>query len=149
MEARNLRIGSLVKRYDNLYVVSSIKKNELELDSIDSDRHVNYCTYDELSPIPLTEEIHNMFGVKKNGFNNFEYKLPTRNNLCITVVHTHEYVMLRQGDGKPYDDDVVSIWNKDVTRRDMYVHEWQNLYHSLTGEELIIKIEENENKSSV
>lgn len=36
------------------------------------------------------------------------------------------------------DNDMVSIWNKDFTKRNMYVHEWKNLYKSLSGTELTL-----------
>ena len=89
-------------------------------------------------PIPLTEEWHNKFGVKINGFKIFEYTLPRKNNLDIKVIFNGDYVMLRQGKGDR-NDDILSIWNKDLTNRDMFVHEWQNLYFALTNEELTIK----------
>lgn len=88
-----------------------------------------------IKPIPLTEEWHNKFGSIKNGYGSFEYKLPHLNNLFITIVFTDYYVMLRQGDRNPADD-CVSVWNKDITKRDMHVHEWQNLYFALTQTEL-------------
>jgi len=91
-------------------------------------------------PIPLDEEWHNKFGVKVNGFQSFEYELPRKNNQQITVVFNGDYVMLRQAtSNKKHEDDIVSIWNTDLTRRDMFVHEWQNLYFALTNEELTIK----------
>jgi hypothetical protein len=92
-------------------------------------------------PIELTEEWHNKFGVSKNGFNQFEYALPEKNNFHIKVIFNDDYVMLRQGgiNQKPLDDDLISVWNRDLVKRDMYVHEWQNLYFSLTGKELTIK----------
>jgi len=88
-------------------------------------------------PIPLTEEWHNKFGVELNGFRSFEYKLPRKNNIDMTVVFQGDYVFLKQGDNIK-EIDIVSIWNRDLTKRDMYVNEWQNLYHALTGEELKI-----------
>jgi len=90
-------------------------------------------------PIPLTEDWHNKFGVNRNGFDNFEYVLPEKNNFSIRIVFNGDYVMLRQGSGARANDDIVSIWNKDLTKRDMYVHEWQNLYYALTNKELTIK----------
>ena len=92
----------------------------------------------EFKPIPLTEEWHNKFGVVKNGFNNFEYALPRKNNMGIKIIFNGEYVMLRQGFGG-VKDDIVVIWNKDVSKRDMYVHEWQNLYYTLASKELTLK----------
>lgn len=92
----------------------------------------------DLFPIPLTEEWHNKFGVKINGFKIFEYSLPRKNNLDIKVIFNGDYVMLRQGKGD-VNDDILSIWNKDLTNRDMFIHEWQNLYFTLTNEELKLK----------
>ena len=89
--------------------------------------------------IKLTEEWHNKFGVKMNGFMSFEYKLPRKNTIDLTVVFSGDYVFLRQGK-KPSEYEMVTIWNTDLTKRDMYVHEWQNWYNLLSGgEELTIK----------
>lgn len=90
----------------------------------------------DLTPIPLTEEWHNAFGVERNGFDSFEYILPRTHNIAIKVIFNGDYVMLRQ------DDDIISIWNKDLTKRDMYVHEWQNLYFTITG--IMLKRKEDE-----
>ena len=91
-----------------------------------------------LNPIPLTEEIHNQFGVYKNGFNNFEYELPMKNNFSIKIIFSSDYVFLRQSNSHNiHEDDVVSVWNKDLTKRDMYINEFQNLYFALTNTELI------------
>jgi hypothetical protein len=96
--------------------------------------------------IPLTEEWHTKFGAQKKVFGSFEYALPRKNNIDIRVVFQGDYVFLRQSSSirksesqNPITDDVVSIWNKDLTGRDMHVHEWQNLYFALTGEELTFK----------
>ena len=95
---------------------------------------------DDYRAIPLTEEMHNKFGGYKNGFNNFEYELPIKNNFSIKIIFSGDYVFLRQSNSHNiHEDDVVSVWNKDLTKRDMYVHEFQNLYFSLCGEELTFK----------
>ena len=95
---------------------------------------------DDYRAIPLTEEMHNKFGCYKNGFNNFEYELPIKNNFSIKIIFSDDYVFLRQSNSHNiHEDDVVSVWNKDLTKRDMYVHEFQNLYFSLCGEELTFK----------
>jgi len=96
---------------------------------------------EDFEPIPLTEEWHNKFGVIKNGFDSFEYELPRKNNFNLKVIFNGDYVMIRQSSigTSPIDDDIISVWNKDLTHRDMYVHEWQNLYFALTSEELISK----------
>ena len=104
---------------------------------IDDTSSYIHLEYKDIKPIPLTEEWHNKFGIKKDGFGSFIYKLPRVNNIKIRVVFNGDYVFLRQGLGRSIDDDIVSIWNKDLTKRDMFVNEWQNLYHALTGKELV------------
>ena len=138
MNANELRIGHLVylKSKDKIYEISSGH----DIEEID-DATENF----DAKPIPLTEEWHNKFEVFKSGFESFAYVLPRKNNISLKVIFTGDYVMLRQGQGTQ-EDDVVSIWNKDLTKRDMYVHEWQNLYFSLTGKELIIQ--KNNDKSN-
>lgn len=137
MKATELRIGNLVeyKITDDLderiewWEVSEIDADDLK--TIDDD--------EDYRPIPLTEEWHNKFGVYKNGFNSFEYEINDFSSFGIKIIVTEDYVFLRQGNKKNmHEDDVVSIWNKDLTKRNMYVHEFQNLYFALTGEELTL-----------
>ena len=52
----DLRIGNLIMRFNKIYEVWNLSRKDLELDSQINDHHVKYCTYDELKPIPLTEE---------------------------------------------------------------------------------------------
>jgi hypothetical protein len=138
MEAKELRIGNYVMQRGETTIVKSIKF------SLNDWQRINGLIYKSCTPIPLTEEWHNKFGVEKNGFYQFEYELPEKNNFKIRVIFNHEYVTLRQGgiNQKLHEDDLIVIWNKDLTKRDMYLHEWQNLYFALTGQELFIKNQE-------
>lgn len=87
----------------------------------------------------MTEEWHNKFGVFKDGFGQFEYILPNNRNFDIKVIFSHDYIMLRQkASGGALQDDLISIWNRDLTRRNIYVHEWRILYKILAGEALTI-----------
>jgi hypothetical protein len=87
----------------------------------------------------MTEEWHNKFGVFKDGFGQFEYILPNNRNFDIKVIFSHDYIMLRQkASGGASQDDLISIWNRDLTRRNIYVHEWRILYKILAGEALTI-----------
>ena len=134
MNTKELRIGN----YLNLKYPLTESSKFIRIGVL-SIKKVNTLSVDKYEPILLSEEWHNKFGVIKNGFNNFEYKLKSIFNFNITVIFSDDYVMLRQGkEKKSYNDDMVVIWNKDLTKRDMYVHEWQNLYYSLTGKELTI-----------
>lgn len=134
MKAKDLRIGNYTDkgRVFNIYY-SNAEEYVIETDDLKP------IPINGINPIPLTEEWHNKFGAKKNRFMSFEYNLPMKNNFDITVIFNGDYVMLRQGENKCSENDIVSIWNKDLTKRDMYVHEWQNLYSALTGAELKLK----------
>jgi hypothetical protein len=138
MKASELRIGNFVSDFhasESYYSeVIELKKNRCYYGNFHS-------VYSDLKPIPLTEEWHNKLGIQKNGFLSFEYILPKKNNMDIRVIFQGDYVCLRQSKNShfPMADDVVVIWNKDLTKRDMFVHEWQNLYFALTGEELTIE----------
>jgi hypothetical protein len=157
MKAKELRIGNFIFEDDGIIAKiigfcpfdNSVRCDEKEgcnllIDVYPQDGtirkgyeiDINFC-----KPIKLTEEWHNKFGVSKNGFNQFEYELPAKNNFHIKVVFNDDYVMIRQGgiNQNPLDDDLVSVFNRDLVKRDMYIHEWQNLYFALTGKELIIK----------
>ena len=120
--------------------INEIRTDKFQIrlkNKVSEKEHLFTRRFESVRPILLTEEWHNKFGIQKNGFGNFEYILPRKNNINIKVIFCTDYVMVRQGEDK-IDDDVLSIWNKDLTRRDMYVHEWQNFYYSLCGEELIV-----------
>jgi len=114
-------------------------EKDYELDAFDIYK-VSESECADIKPIPLTEDWHNKFGVEKDGFHSFEYDLPRNLTIKCKVVFDGDYVFLRQDtNGKRHDDSLVTIWNKDLTKRDMYVHEWQNTYRRLAGEELTIK----------
>lgn len=138
IDARELRIGNLISYRGEVDVnVYSLGSSFETVRSWQPDKLYGSSDIKEYEPIELTEEWHNKFGVKIDGFKSFVYKLPRNRNIDIEVIFTGDYVMLRQKeDNNPYNDSIVSIWNKDLTRRDMNVHEWQNLYFALTGEEL-------------
>jgi hypothetical protein len=136
MKAKQYRIGNLIK-YDNRVFEIDVIANEFPTLNT-PEFGIGVVDWNNIEPILLTEEWHNKFGVKKDGFGAFEYKIPRKNNSNIKVIFSRDYVMLRQGKGR-IDDDLIAIWNKDIKKRDMFVHEWQNLYFSLCGEELMIK----------
>jgi hypothetical protein len=134
MKAQELRIGNLLEYEDKIIEINGITISSIYWGN------GNFAPNIEgfFKPIPLTEEWHNKFGTFKNGFKSFEYVLPRKNNISLKVIFTGDYVMLRQGEVS-IEDDIISVWNKDITKRDMYLHEWQNLYFALTGEELTLK----------
>jgi len=99
-----------------------------------------WANKEEYFGIELTEEWHNKFGVEIDGHISYVYELPRTLTIRAEVVFSGDYVYLRQrNDDKRFNDSLVTLWNKDLTKRNMYVHEWQNLYQSLTSKELTIK----------
>jgi hypothetical protein len=150
MKANELRIGNLMNfpfTNEIIEVVGinahesiDLQLNKTIINTISFRKDLNlYCEpIDKIEPILLNEEWHNNFGIIKNGFHYFEYKIKRKNNYNIEIIFTGDYIMLIQRDGK-IEDDLICIWNKDITKRDMYVHEFQNLYFALTGEELTLK----------
>jgi hypothetical protein len=134
MESKDLRIGNYIMQDGKITCVEKLSNSIDDWDDWDDWDRTNGKRTQDYQPIPLTEEWHNKFGVQKNGFMSFEYVLQRKNNIDVKVVFQGDYVFLRQG-----LSDVITIWNKDLTKRDMYVHEWQNLYFALTGEELTTK----------
>lgn len=129
MEAKELRIGNQCKEITHSFngVVKVSKRHFEDIEDGEID----------LFPIPLTEEWHNKFGVLVNGFMNFEYEIRHRTK----VIFNDEYVFLRfnNEDNKFINDDIITLWSRDEMKRDMFVHEWQNLFKALTNKELNIK----------
>jgi hypothetical protein len=85
--------------------------------------------------ILLTDEWHNKLGGKKDGFGQYIYIINSTK-----IIFTSDYVFIRQSKNDcPMNDDLCTIWNKDLRRREMYVHEWKELYYILKGSHLTIK----------
>jgi len=90
----------------------------------------------------LTEEWHNKFGIKMNGHMSFEYLIRESKFGYTKIIFSGDYVYIRQSvNNFVSDDSLVTIWNNDIKKRGMYVHEFQNLYMVLKGEELFINNE--------
>lgn len=98
----------------------------------------NHYTYTEFKdPIPLNKEWLIKFGFIQDGFKQFYIKTNHRQEIRITQDFDYVYVI-----DKPYKikaiQDMVVVWNKDIKGL-IPVHQLQNLYKSLTGEQLTIK----------
>lgn len=128
MEARELRIGNYVfEDYGGVYVVREIRENKILISKSKKAIAVGYKK-EEIIPIPLTEEWLLKFG----------YSITTSNSA-----------------GKRYSKVVKGVFAADLSltywdttidagkifRMDRYikhVHQLQNLYFALTGEELTL-----------
>lgn len=124
METNELRVGNYVVKDLSIDDLIDIQVTIVDLLSND--------VIKSLYPINLNEEWHNKFGVKKNGYGSFEYKVLLELTPSLYIVFNCDYVTLRQHD----DSQEITIWNRNIYKRDMYVHEFQNLYFSLSRTEL-------------
>lgn len=124
-----LEIGNDEKEFEQIYCECS--------ESFEWFFKDNYCG------VPLTEDLHNIFGVKKDGFLNFVYdisRFDIKNETCL--VFSGDYLFLRDKINEPNSPpyDFITIWNKDI-KKEFYVHEFQNLYKEITGKKLLFDFE--------
>ena len=114
MKAQELRIGNWVEHDGSLGEVEDIQKNDIG--SFFDGVYFN-CYIKDLEPIPLTEDWLVKFGfVKEDDFGKIEFQF-------------NPLVLYKQD--KIYWSDI--LWDSLEIK---HVHQLQNLYFALTGEEL-------------
>lgn len=114
IKTNELRIGNLI--------IEDGKQTEFNGD------FYHWCD-DIMKPIPLTEEWLIKFGFSTTQWDNF--------NSHRLMVGDNDYTIVIYSDGNCEVGDIVTLKIKSV-------HQLQNLYFALTGEELTIKENENE-----
>ena len=132
MKANELRIGNWVEvysddgRYCLLHEVDLIKEDGI---GIGYDFDAKY-SWEEITPIPLTEEILLKAGFhKEHEFQDFY--IFSESNWCFT----------NTGDNLFYIRDNTDLADEfGICKKIDYVHQLQNLYFALTGEELNIEL---------
>jgi len=120
MKANELRIGNLVERDGNILEVIRVAKDGIvnyDLVIKSQGMHVNSGN---VIPIPLTEEWLLKFGFEKN------------KNGFFNLIKNSEVEILIRDDYWTCDGIVFSLFNLK------HVHQLQNLFFVLTGEELKI-----------
>jgi hypothetical protein len=132
IQENELRIGNLVNYENEAYCVwSEIRKYSVTLDNLKT-RHIGAAAYDEIEPIPQTEEWLLKFGFEKTNI-----KMSGCN-----VWQKGKYRVL-----KSYlnDDNSYSLCIDGITpptwaiAKFEYVHQFQNIYFALEKQELEIK----------
>ena len=136
IKANELRIGNFIYR-QTLPVIPAnfINKEIISVGKVDEDLFNDKIDC-QFSPIPLTEEWLKKFGFEWKSENKtwrIEYRIPFVDDGKRIAIHV-------------WEDEVMGIWGvtlwevvpiDDVTPTVIkYVHQLQNLYHALTGQEL-------------
>jgi len=129
MKATELRIGNYYN-YINGTKVARLSFEDFEI-AVQCDLIPGY--FDDLDPIPLTTEWLEKFGFENLGHGMEKSTAP---DYIIRLI-------LSQGDYYPQIDKLPELSSENMqsvpTNRIKHVHQLQNLYHALTGEELTIE----------
>jgi len=127
MKTTELRIGNYFHHEETLVDVSIIHRTHFYCESIDGISHGN-SFQENFQPIPLTEEWLLKFGFNKEE-NAFYYPYKA---IFITInLGKYPYIGLCRKEDYALTDEFEYI---------KYVHQLQNLYFALTGNELEIKL---------
>ena len=124
MKPANFRIGNFVETPDGIQPIIEISQHAVYTADFKS-------TWAEIKPIPLTEDWLKIFG--------FERKDNPNN--------TPSWIWIKKGqvwfyqDWKGCDFYINSFINTYSQKEVKFIHELQNLYFALTGEELTLKEE--------
>jgi len=122
MKANELRIGNLVKLTDTY--------DEIEVFHLDTDSdrsRINYMGSDNFEPLPLTEEWLIKFGFTQHHGNYYNTIMMFKS----TKASRNEWLL------KLYPKELGSA-SEPIAQRFYFVHQLQNIYFALTGEELTI-----------
>jgi hypothetical protein len=126
MKANELRLGNLLQTgVLDIVTVISIMGESIQVE--DNNSHTTVRNIGSLSPIPLTAEWMERFGFKYEGGTG--YLAPTNTE--------HWYTTLRNG----FMPNAIARGSveKDGYVGCHFVHQLQNLFYALTGEELTLK----------
>jgi hypothetical protein len=140
IKSNELRIGNWVLsgHFDCPQMVVGITPNEV----IMIDGH--HWGLELISPIPLTPEILIACGFEKDGFGDYNKSISWWPETSFKILSfAGDYLYIREGhmNHNRVDDSLCVLWNKDLHKERFTLHQLQNLYFSLTGNELtIIKI---------
>lgn len=153
MTAQELRIGNIVE-YNGMYLhVSEIyspkprkpkKFDGVECLELLCDGLIT-VTVDEVNPIPLAKEILLKCGFEevphKEFSNSFELPLKRNKKIYVSDIGNPNFMMgiVECNFETGHVEDVVNIHNWDF-EKDMYLHQLQNIFYSLTQTELEVNI---------
>ncbi len=136
MKASELRIGNKIISYGSVTTVESVSNKGINTTASDNGKpygmHSSTIEWDEFEPIPLTEEwLLKMKFIKYGGSSTgIGYYSTTIKN---SITRLENYLEVWTG---KYPVFHVRVGEVGYTNKIEYVHQLQNLYFALTGEEL-------------
>jgi len=131
IDTKELRIGNIVEFAEPLFDTGFKQVTSIG-------HHINQIHPSYIKPIPLTEEWLFKAGFEKFGFNELIFKNITDDAFYIGIDKTgdtNDGVIFVLSDQTEKDGEIVT---KNYLPHIKYVHQLQNLYFCLTGEELTI-----------
>lgn len=136
MKASELRLGNIVYYKNKQYeVYGRISPVEIDLDSESRDEHIPNVNLCKVQGIPLTEEWLLKCGFKvKHMMDTQKYQIIVFHNLKMGYLSFDFSLCINDTNEYSHLDNLVSI-----SKPMKYLHQLQNLYYALTGEELEIK----------
>ena len=111
MTVKELRDGNIVLHSGKFYILDSFDIYKLDTTNCE-----------DVQPIELTEEILLKCGFVKDEFDNWE------NETRLGLYKPEEF------------DGYLSVWGESTVGECNYLHQLQNLYYALTGQELEINL---------
>lgn len=127
IEAKSLRLGNIVEIYKGNKEGFTKPCEVIKIDSVS----VNDYDIDDIHPIPLTEEI-----MINMGFSS-KYKSCGYSFYKDGVYFTNQD---EDGEGNPIDNFIFYVSLDYKYDRIYFVHQLQNRFYSLTGEELTVNL---------
>lgn len=129
MKATELRIGNYVECVDGIDQISEIRETGVKLLKFNAHEPENLIHYfDWIKPLPITQECLERFGFV---YDNDEDELILDDKLGVSLMCAHDSIVYYKGNLEP-------LW-VDVLLNIEHVHQLQNLYFALTGNELTIQ----------
>jgi hypothetical protein len=135
IKANELRVANLVYYKDKICPIESIERSGYVEVGTDIGGWVECCDVEDIEAIPLTVEILEGAGFEKNRDNEFIISMALDFHLSISFYPDGAFPILIK-DSEMYNGEAQMV---PLNRLD-YLHQLQNLYFALTGEELTLDL---------
>ena len=147
MKPQELRIGNIVEvnhfEYGDMYasVISINDYGDLCLHLLDErfTKEKYECTMNEVTPIPITDELLLKIGFKKGRNDYFNYR-DYNDALSIRFIPNYNFVEYGNLCFNPEDVTETNYGSSLEFPNTLHLHTLQNIWHLLTGKELEIEL---------